>query len=233
MNRQLLDQHFAPKEIRQREGGNGKTLDYVEGHAVITRLNEAFDGNWNFEVTDYGIDEDHDEVRVLCKLTAEGITKMQFGSSSITRNKKTKEAVSIGDDLKKCATDALKKCATLFGVGLHLYGEKTDARPRTAPRSEPTTMTASTSQASTASAPPTTPGRLSSKQHSYLLTLSRGHGLTRREVDALCIERFGVVLDHLSRSEASLLIEEFNSMEAATPSQAQQQPERQTVGGVH
>ncbi len=232
MNRELLDQPFLAREIKQREGGNGKMLDYVEGHTVIARLNEAFDGNWNFEVIDYGLDEDHDEVRVLCKLTAEGITKMQFGSSAITRNKKTKEPVSIGDDLKKCATDALKKCATLFGVGLHLYGEKTDARTQAISSAEPPSLP-TTSQASTASASPTPPGRLSSKQHSYLLTLSRGHGLTRREVDALCIERFGVVLDHVSRSEASLLIEEFNSMEAAAPSYAQQQPERQTVGGVH
>lgn len=233
MNRQLLEQHFLAGEIKLREGGNGKMLAYVEGHTVITRLNEAFDGNWNFEVTDYGLDEDHDEVRVLCKLTADGITKMQFGSSSITRNKKTKAPISIGDDLKKCATDALKKCATLFGVGLHLYGEKTDARPQVVSNPEPTTMTASTSQASTASAPPTAPGRLSSKQHSYLLTLSRGHGLTRRELDSLCMDRFQVVFDHITRSEASLLIEEFNNPEPLPQSQAPQQPERLTVGGVH
>jgi hypothetical protein len=29
--------------------------------------------------------------------------------------------ISLGDDLKAAATDCLKKCATLFGVGLHLY----------------------------------------------------------------------------------------------------------------
>src|SRR5436309_3341261 len=32
-----------------------------------------------------------------------------------------KALVSLGDDLKAAATDSLKKCATLFGVGLHLY----------------------------------------------------------------------------------------------------------------
>ena len=30
--------------------------------------------------------------------------------------------MSIGDDLKGAASDCLKKCATQFGVGLHLYG---------------------------------------------------------------------------------------------------------------
>lgn len=42
-----------------------------------------------------------------------------------------------GDDLKAAATDALKKCATLLGVGLHLYrndqpanSSKTNNQPR-------------------------------------------------------------------------------------------------------
>lgn len=222
MNRQLLAQPFLASEIRQREGSNGKTLDYVEGHAVIARLNDAFDGNWDFIVKSFDVSEARGEVLVVGKLTAEGITKMQFGSSSITRNKTTKEPVSIADDLKAAATDALKKCATLFGVALSLYGGKNEARPQSVPSPDPVPSSAPT---------PTPPGRLSSKQHSYLLTLSRGHGLTRREVDALCIERFGVVLDHVTRSEASLLIEEFNNPESQ--SQAQQQPERQTAGGVH
>ena len=34
---------------------------------------------------------------------------------------KTGKPVSIGDDLKAAATDALKKGASLLGVGLHLY----------------------------------------------------------------------------------------------------------------
>ena len=225
MKRELLEKPFLESEIRQREGGNGKTLDYVEGHTVIARLNEAFAGNWDFIVKSFDVNEARGEVLVVGRLTAEGITKMQFGSSSITRHKTTKEPVSIADDLKAAATDALKKCATLFGVALALSAGKTESRTQSAPSPDPVHAPSTT--------PASHPGRLSSKQHSYLLTLSRGHGLTRREVDALCIERFGVVLDHLSRSEASLLIEEFNSMEAAAPSQAQQQPERQTVGGVH
>jgi len=226
MNRELLEKQFLDSEIKQREGNHGKLISYLEGHTVISRLNESFGGEWSFEVTEYGIDEANDEICVLGKLTAENVVKMQFGSTAITRNKQTKAAVSIGDDYKKCVTDCIKKCATLFGVGLHLYGEKTE--PRTQPAPSPDYVPAPST-----TTPAPSPGRLSSKQHSYLLTLSRGHGLTRREVDALCIERFGVVLDHVTRSEASLMIEEFNSMEAAVPSQAKQQPERQTVGGVH
>ncbi|PKN07049.1 MAG: hypothetical protein CVU73_14545 [Deltaproteobacteria bacterium HGW-Deltaproteobacteria-8] len=224
MNRALLEKPFLAAEIRHREGGNGKILDYVEGHVVVARLNDAFDGNWDFIVKSFDVNEARGEVLVVGRLTAEGITKMQFGSSSITRHKTTKEPVSIADDLKAAATDALKKCATLFGVALSLHGGKHEARTQPAPSAEPLPAATPTPTAHA-------PGRLSSKQHSYLLTLSRGHGLTRREVDALCIERFGVVLDHVTRSEASLLIEEFNNPEPQ--SQTQQQPERRTVGGVH
>jgi hypothetical protein len=113
MNRALLERPFEPAQIRQRKGRNG-VLDYVEGHSVIARLNEALDGAWSFE----------DEVVVLGRLTAEGIAKMQFGVSQLTREKGTGALVSLGDDLKAAATDALKKCATFLGVGLHLYADK-------------------------------------------------------------------------------------------------------------
>ena len=121
MNRALLERTFEPAQIRQRKGRNG-VLDYVEGHSVIARLNEALDGAWSFEVTHHEVRED--EVVVLGKLSAEGIAKMQFGVSQLTREKGTGALVSLGDDLKAAATDALKKCATFLGVGLHLYAEK-------------------------------------------------------------------------------------------------------------
>jgi len=60
---------------------------------------------------------------VLGKLTAQGITKMQFGSHKITKSKKDGEPVQIGYDLKSAASDCLKKSATHFGVALHLYSE--------------------------------------------------------------------------------------------------------------
>src|SRR6185503_10958345 len=97
-------------------------LDYIEGHSVIARLNQALEGAWSFEITHHEVRED--EVLVLGKLTAEGITKMNFGVSQVTREKGSGALVSLGDDLKAAATDALKKCATFLGVGLHLYADK-------------------------------------------------------------------------------------------------------------
>ena len=134
MNRQLLEKPFEPAQIRQRKGRNG-LLDYVEGHSVIQRLNEALDSAWSFEIMQHEIRED--EVLVLAKLTAEGITKMNFGVSQVTRERDSGALVSLGDDLKAAGTDALKKCATFFGVGLHLYAEKPLAGRGPAARSPP------------------------------------------------------------------------------------------------
>jgi hypothetical protein len=118
MNRTLLEQPFAPAQIRQRKGRNG-VLDYVEGWSVIARLNEAFEGAWSFEVTWHEIRET--EVLVLGRLTAEGVVKCQFGASSVTRDRETKALLSLGHDLKAASTDALKKCATFLGVGLRQH----------------------------------------------------------------------------------------------------------------
>jgi hypothetical protein len=49
------------------------------------------------------------------------VTKAAFGSSRITRDNRSGKAVALGDDLKAATTDALKKAATLLGVGLYLY----------------------------------------------------------------------------------------------------------------
>ena len=62
-----------------------------------------------------------DEVVVLGELSTGSIKKSQFGSSRITRARETGEVISLSDDLKAAATDSIKKCATLLGVGLSLY----------------------------------------------------------------------------------------------------------------
>ena len=120
INLDVLTRPFLKDQIRQREGRRGKMLDYVEAHTVIARLNEAFAGEWSFRIKTYW--KEDEEVVVLGLLTAGGQDKQQFGSSSLTRAKGSGSPISIGDDLKAAASDALKKCATGFGVALELYG---------------------------------------------------------------------------------------------------------------
>jgi len=46
---------FHPDQIKQRAGVFGQTLEYIEGHAVIQRLNDAFDGQWSFHVKSHEV----------------------------------------------------------------------------------------------------------------------------------------------------------------------------------
>ena len=117
----VLTRPFEAGQVKQRQGRGGKMLDYLETHAIITRLNEAFAGAWSFEVVDFQSMEG--EVVVRGRLRAGGEVKEQFGSSEIARAKDSGKPVSVGDDLKAAASDALKKCATLFGIGQELYAK--------------------------------------------------------------------------------------------------------------
>jgi hypothetical protein len=51
------------------------------------------------------------------------VVKEQWGSKKIERYRKSGDIVDLGNDLKAATTDSLKKCASLLGVGLHLYEE--------------------------------------------------------------------------------------------------------------
>jgi hypothetical protein len=126
MNREMLEKPFDKEQIRQRKGNFGDMIDYVETHAVIQRLNDAFEGQWSFEIITQ--EKEGSEVIVLGKLTVEGVSKTQFGSNKISLSK-AGEVISIGDDWKAAGSDSLKKCASLFGVGLHLYGAEKKEQP--------------------------------------------------------------------------------------------------------
>ncbi len=128
MNREVLEKEFEPSQIKRRRGVFGDDIDYVETADVIRRLNTAFDGEWSFEIIEH--QQLFEEVVVLGRLTAAGISKMQFGSHQITKAKKDGTVVNIGYDLKAAASDCLKKSSTHFGVALHLYSENIADEPR-------------------------------------------------------------------------------------------------------
>jgi hypothetical protein len=195
LNRQLLEAPFPPEQIKQREGSFGDVLDYLEGPTVIQRLNEAFEGEWQFEVVEYKVLDD--EVLVLGKLSAHGIVKTQFGKSKITRHRETKKPLSLGDDCKAAATDALKKCATLFGVGLHLYLEDASAPPASPPKD---------GQPPKGGGEPS-PGRLTARQLSAIYALGKSLGKSNQDIKKYTMEVFNRVPDFLTREEASTIIQ--------------------------
>jgi hypothetical protein len=220
MKRDILEKPFEPGQIKQRVGNFGNVLDYIEGHSVITRLNEAFDGSWCFEIIEFRILEDKDEVLVLGKLTVDkDVVKYQFGSSKITRAKDTGEAVSLGDDLKSAGTDCLKKCATMLGVGLYLYnGDKSlhapngeNGNPKSESPQAPGTKGGDGGKPTNGGRNHSDQGegRLTSKQFKFIARLANEKGLTRKELNERCIKTFGAASDYLSRAQASTLIDEL------------------------
>ena len=232
MNREILEKSFGPEQIKQREGNFGKMLDYIEGHAVIQRLNDAFDADWSFTIIRHEILKETDEVIVIGELKAGSVVKTQFGSSRITRARESGDIISLADDLKAAATDAVKKAATLFGVGLHLYNNDQPQRghrslsPKydTPPRNKGGNGNRynrtygedrkggggndSNAYQRKGKGNGNGNGRLSSKQYNYILSLAtKDLAMTRSELENLCLKMFNIAPPYLSRQQASTVIE--------------------------
>lgn len=129
-----------------RRSGSAGELTYVTGEQVVSRLNTVlgFDG-WTFRVKEHGVNADADEIWVLGEMVVNSgdmlapITREQFGSQKINRSRSSGTPNDIGFDLKGAATDCLKKCASLIGVGLYLSSKDevpaaTQPTPIRAPR---------------------------------------------------------------------------------------------------
>lgn len=213
MNRELLEKPFDPDQIKQREGNFGKMLGYVEGHSIIQRLNDSFEANWSFAILKHEILKDTDEVVVLGELSSNGIVKTQFGSSRITRARETGEMISLADDLKAAATDSLKKAATLLGVGLHLYSRDGHPSKRQPPSDGKHTAGSNANnnpgRNNSRNGGNGGNGRISAKQHKYILDIIKDLGMTKSALNQQCVQAYGVGLDYLNRSDASSLINEL------------------------
>lgn len=109
---------FPREAIKQRAAGGGRMLDYVEGHVVIHRLNDATNNCWDMTVRDITSKQVGDGTLMIAHvaLTLPGLGTREGLGVQMVHNRG-------GEDLVKgCVTDGLKKAATLFGVGLELYG---------------------------------------------------------------------------------------------------------------
>ena len=150
--KKVLAQPIPEHLIKQREGGKGPNgqpimLDYVEGSTVIRKLNAAFDNMWSWDPYHFEIiqsqpkkitkrwnnstrrmenlatpeyEEQAPVAHVVGRLTVPGFgSRVGFGSKTIVGGASEQESC-----FKAAATDALKKAATLFGIGLELYEDE-------------------------------------------------------------------------------------------------------------
>ena len=191
MKKDLLTLPFPQDQLKTRPGQHGKTLTYVDVAAVIERLNAVSDFEWTFEVVKYDVLES--EVVVLGKLAIDGVTKMAFGGSSITRDGAGKD-ISIGDDLKAAASDAIKKAASLFGIGLEVYGGAVNATP-----------------APSRGGPPEPLDRITSRQLSTLHAAARRRGMALPDLAEMLMSKTGkAAAQFLTRKEASSVLDELS-----------------------
>src|SRR5579883_470073 len=137
---EVYQQLAAPFESTFRDQRGGVDLEYITGEQCVSRLNQVLGpAGWSFTVREHGLNTEADEVWVLGELsvTIDGQTavRQQFGSQRVKRNRASGTPLDVGFDLKGAATDALKKCASLVGVGLYLSrkepaaGESASATP--------------------------------------------------------------------------------------------------------
>lgn len=126
----LILKSTPPQYVHQRPAKGGGTWDYVTGGYVRKCLNLLFGWDWSFEILDEKII--HGEVVVKGKLTCNTngrtIVKMQYGNKDIIYRKaaqgEERQPLSIGNDLKAAATDALKKCAAEIGIAADIYNKE-------------------------------------------------------------------------------------------------------------
>lgn len=217
MNRQHLEKPFPANIIKSRKGSYGDELFYIEAVEYIRRLNDAFEGEWEWQIEDYEIREK--EIVVHGVLRAGGVAKHAFGGAAITVNRNG-DIVSVADNLKAAATDALKKACSLFGVGLELYGVA-DAHDRNGngasnrggrnPRTSPgPALVAQDEHKRSGHSNVGAPVGLTQKQLRALYAIARGRGMNADALRTLCLERYGVPPESLSRADASAFIEQLS-----------------------
>jgi hypothetical protein len=198
MSLDILTRPFPLAEVKQRKNEAGKTFDYVEAHSVISRLNEAFQGAWSFRVVQHQMVEH--EVIVLGELSGDGLVKQQFGSAVF--RPEGPDAMTVGDTFKAAASDALKKCATEFGVALELYGGLSVAYP------EPSSA-AGDGRVADMPAPVSDPA--TEKQRAFLEKIAQRDDISAE--DRLRVRT--ALAGSLSKAEASELISNFSRKRAA------------------
>lgn len=127
----LLSQPTDPTLIRKRQQG-GTTLSYITGYAVIRKLNTAFGYCWDWKVNKAWLEnvegpKPGQVCHVLGTLTAMvtddngniiPLSKQAYGSKVAILKIGPQDNQNL---YKVASTDALKKAASMFGIGSDLY----------------------------------------------------------------------------------------------------------------
>lgn len=124
---------------KKQRVSSGKSLDYISGDTVTRLLNKAFRYRWSFYILETRMVESQDKiqksynneppkpsipqlpvVQVHGRLVVPGWgVREQWGAQPLSGGSDVQEHA-----FKSAATDAMKKCASMFGIALDLYGQE-------------------------------------------------------------------------------------------------------------
>jgi len=110
-----------PKEVEKQLDKGGATLTYIPVSEIIVRLNDVFGPlGWSYTLVKCERDVlDPDFLVAHVSMTVGDITRDGVGGQKIKRTR-AGDIVDLGDEYKGAVSDALKKAAQSFGVGLYL-----------------------------------------------------------------------------------------------------------------
>lgn len=133
--------------VKQRQGPGGRMLDYIDWPFIQERLDSVVPGEWDLVLEPIAIQQGGDDpFAVKARLTILGVIRENIGT---------------GKDWKDAATDASKRAAVRFGIGLELYekpaGNQTAAASRSNTSSQPSTSRPSAQTATDGADDPSCP----------------------------------------------------------------------------
>lgn len=112
---------FPASEIKERQGPGGRMLSYVDARVVAQRLDDVLTPEgWTFTWSHIP-----GEAIVHGRLEIGGVIREDAGYPNSDRDE---------EPMKAAVSDALKRCAVLFGIGRHLYDDNAQNGRRPAPR---------------------------------------------------------------------------------------------------
>jgi len=143
----------TPEEYTDyRPVGGGKKVKYIFGHYFIQKLNDAFGFLWSLDVPEWKQEGNQLAAKVVLSVKVpkrkikeyeDGqlvreieydeieIRKTQFGGQEVKYfSDKSRGMLDFANDLKGAVTDGMKKCGTLLGIGLDIYGSRIQAEEK-------------------------------------------------------------------------------------------------------
>lgn len=219
-----------PQHAIKQKGGK----DYVSGTSVVYRLNTATNYAWDFEITGHELVGGEEAQGKKPAQVVYGRMRIPIISDGWRSDMGTALLENQPDDheaYKGAATDCLKRCARLFGVGLHLWGPDIEAgeignrqpqrvvQQRGNVRQEyhegdaglmvPGAVQSARTVNQIAGGGTIAPGvGMTDNQRKAIWAIAtKERGMTDADVEAMSMSMFGVELKALDKQQASSLIE--------------------------